>query len=136
VPAPRWTEVRPKQRVVSSETTLFCCRRRVVQNLGPTSLLITIDPGITDDAVRNQAIPDEKDRNCAEGCRDEAGALIGPVPADGLTDPGRKKCPGDAEGGGENEAGRLVRPGRNHPGDDPSDEADQDNPKQSGHGCP
>ena len=96
--------------------------------------LLTIDPWIADDTVRNQTVPDEKDCNCPERCSDEAGTLIGPIPADGLTDPGRKKCPGDAEDGRENEPARLVRPRRNDPGDDPGHETDQNNPKQSGHG--
>ena len=50
--------------------------------------LLTIDPGIADDPVRDQAVPDEEDRNRAERRRDEAGALIGPIPANGLTNPG------------------------------------------------
>jgi hypothetical protein len=90
--------------VVSVEATLFAVRKETVLferwsndestqgALGLASAedviwLLTIDSWIADDAVRNQAIPDEEDRNGTERRGDESSTLIGSIPADGLTDP-------------------------------------------------
>jgi len=90
--------------VASVEAALFAVREETVlierwSNDGPTQRalglasaehviwLLTIDPWVTDDTVRNQAIPDEEDRNRTERRGDEASTLIGSIPADGLTNP-------------------------------------------------
>jgi hypothetical protein len=90
--------------VASVEAALFAVREETVlferwSNDGPAHRalglasaehviwLLTIDPWVADDPVRNQAIPDKEDRNRTERCGDEASTLIGSIPADGLTDP-------------------------------------------------
>ena len=58
-----------------------------------------------------------------------SGALIGPVPADRLTDKGREKRAGNAEHGSENETLRIVRTGREKARDDPCNQPNNDDPQ-------
>jgi len=53
-------------------------------------------PRIRDHPARHQPVPDEQHHQRADGGGDEAGALIGTVMANRLTDEGRQKCAGDA----------------------------------------
>src|SRR5688500_18375823 len=85
--------------------------------------------GISDDAVSDQSVPDEENDDRANGCADEARALVGPVPADGLADECREERSCDADDNGEDETGGIVGSRREHPGDDPGDEPDQDEPE-------
>src|SRR4051812_18669651 len=89
---------------------------------------------VRDGAARDQPVPDEQHHQRADGRGDEAGALIRTVMADGLADPGRQKCAGDAEDRGQDKSGRVVRARRQHPRDDPGDKADDDDPEYAAHG--
>jgi hypothetical protein len=64
---------------------------------------------------------------------DETGALIGPVPADGLADEGRDERAGDSQRSGKDEAFRLVRTRRKHARDQAGNEADNDDPDDVPH---
>src|SRR5688572_9101373 len=56
-------------------------------------------------SAHHEPVPDEQDSAGADCRRDKSGALIGPVPADGLADESREECPGDAEDDGQHEPG-------------------------------
>ena len=60
----------------------------------------------------HEPVPDEQHDDRPERRGDEAGALIRPVPADGLADEGRDERAGDAEQGRQDEPGRVVGTGR------------------------
>src|SRR4051794_21322733 len=55
------------------------------------------DTRISHKTMRHQATPNEQNDNCAKSCGDEAGALIGSVPADCLTYERGKERACDAE---------------------------------------
>src|SRR6185503_10094458 len=62
---------------------------------------------------------------------DQAGALIGAVPAERLAEIGRDEGAGDAERRGEDEARRLVGAGVQEFRDDAGNEADDDKPENT-----
>jgi hypothetical protein len=66
--------------------------------------------GIRDDTRCNESIPDEQNDDGSDGCADEPGALIGPVPADHLAEKCRQEGSADAKHGGENETRWIIRP--------------------------
>src|SRR5579862_1889890 len=92
-------------------------------------------PGVGDHALGHQAVPDEEHHDGADHRGDESGALIRTVVSDGLTDPGRQERAGDPQQRGQDEARRIVRPGRQEARDKTGDEADDDDPKDT-HGDP
>src|SRR6185312_12630011 len=75
------------------------------------------------------AVPNEQDNDCADGGSNQAGTLIQPIPADGLTDEGCDEGPHDAEDGGQNKPAGIGRPGRRPSGNNPGDESDEDDPE-------
>jgi hypothetical protein len=74
-------------------------------------------------------VPDEQHHDRAHHGCDQTGALIEPVPADHLADEGGQESADDAEDRGQDESLRIVGPGREKARNDPSDEANHDNPK-------
>src|SRR5947209_3187822 len=79
-------------------------------------------------AAGDQPVPDEQHHQRADRGGDEAGALVGAVMTDRLTDEGGEKRTGDAEHGGQDEAARIVRPRRKQARDDCGDKANDDDP--------
>src|SRR5580693_407778 len=55
--------------------------------------------------------------------------------ADGLADKGSKKRPGNAEHGGQDESGWIVRARRKQSGDDSGNKANDDDPDNAAHDC-
>src|SRR5215470_9850023 len=88
---------------------------------------------IPNDAMDHEPVPDEQHDERAERRGDETGALIGPVPADGLADKGGDEGPGDSQRSGKDEAFRLVRTRRNHARNQAGNEADDDDPDDVPH---
>ena len=107
--------------------------RRLLQTAARRLAGIAGIAGVGDDAMSHQPIPDEQDEHRADRRADEAGALVGPVPADRLPDEGCEKSAGDSEHGREDETFRIVRAGRKKARDDARDEADQDDPDEARH---
>jgi hypothetical protein len=68
-------------------------------------------------------MPNEQHNDGAEGCCDQACALVQSVPADGLTDICRYEGSGDAECRGQKKAYRVVGSGREPTRDQAGDEA-------------
>src|SRR5215470_5588576 len=60
-----------------------------------------VGAGIVDDPVCDQAVPYEQDDQRTNNRSDEAGTLVGTVPADQLAEPGRKERAGHSEHRGE-----------------------------------
>ena len=71
-------------------------------------------------------MPDEQDDERTNNGANQARALIGPVPADRLTDEGGDESAGDAEHRRENEPGWIVWSGRQQARDDAGDKTDDD----------
>jgi hypothetical protein len=92
--------------------------------------------GIADNVVNNQPVPDEQEKQCANGCPDETGALIEAIPTDCLTDEGRDESPDDSENRGQDKTFGIVwargEPARNQAGN----ETDDDDPDDVGHEQP
>src|SRR4029077_3044089 len=84
--------------------------------------------GVGDLVGRHQPVPDEQHHKRADHGADQAGALIGPIPADRLADEGCDERANDAEHGGEDEARRIVRSRRQKTRDDAGNETDDDDP--------
>jgi hypothetical protein len=83
--------------------------------------------------VHHQSVPNEQRKQRADGRADQAGTLVEPIPTDGLTDEGGEESAGDAEQRRQDEAARLVRPGREETRDDAGDEPDHDDPDDVRH---
>src|ERR1700747_1758262 len=88
---------------------------------------------ILDHTAGHQAVPDEQHDQRADGGGDEACTLLRAVMADRLTDEGRQERADDAQHGGQDEAGRIVRPRRQKGGDNACNEADDDDPDNAAH---
>jgi len=73
-------------------------------------------------------MPDKQDDERADDGADQARALIGPIPADRLTDEGGDESVGNAEQRRENKTGWIVWSGRQQARDDAGDETDDDHP--------
>jgi hypothetical protein len=67
---------------------------------------------IAHNVVDHQSVPDEQHDHRADGRADQAGALVEPVPTDGLADEGGEEGAGNAEQRRQDEAFGLVRPRR------------------------
>ena len=76
-------------------------------------------------------MPDEEHDERTNDSADQAGALIGPVPADRLPDQCRDERAGNAEEGGENKSRWVVWSRRQKARDDSGDKADDDHPEYS-----
>jgi hypothetical protein len=74
-------------------------------------------------------VPHEQHDHRADDGADQARALVGPVPADRLADPGGDEGAGDAKQRGEDEARRVVGTGRQEARDDAGDKTDDDGPQ-------
>src|SRR6187455_576735 len=72
--------------------------------------------------------PDHEHDDRADNRTDEAGALSGLVPAEGLPQIGGDERADHAENGGQDEAGRLIVARHQELGDDAGEEADDDGP--------
>src|SRR5262249_47184293 len=79
--------------------------------------------------ANDELMPDEQHDPRADGGPDEPCTLMGGIPADGLAEKCCEEGTDDAEDGGQNEAGRIVRAGCEETRDDACDKADQDDPK-------
>src|SRR5690349_7427442 len=80
-----------------------------------------------------QPVPDEKDDERTDRRTDESGALIEPVPTDGLAEESGQEGARNAKHRGQDEACRVVRPRREEPCDETGDEADHDHPNDVPH---
>src|SRR3954468_19821 len=89
---------------------------------------------MTDDELDRGAIsscdqaPDNKDDHGADDGADQPRAFTGLVPADRLPKVGGDERTHDSQDGGQDEAGRFIRPGMEKLGDNPGNEADDDSP--------
>src|SRR5215831_2484471 len=88
---------------------------------------------IPNDAMDHESVPDEQHDEHPERRADETGALIEPVPTDGLADERREERACDSQHSGKDEAFRLVRTRRKHARDQAGDEADYDDPDDVPH---
>src|SRR5262249_36178867 len=107
-----------------------------MRTCGP--IVTVTSPGhtrITDDSADDQAVPDEQHDERADRCGDESRTLVRPIPAGCLPDERRQKGTDNPEYGGEDEAGWIVRPGRQETGDETGDESDNDDPDEARHDC-
>jgi hypothetical protein len=73
-------------------------------------------------------VPDEQHNHCSDGGSDQAGTLIGSVPADGLPDEGGDKRADNTENDSKDEPTGIVRPGRQPAGNESCNETDKDDP--------
>ena len=69
------------------------------------------DSRIGNHARCNEPVPDEQNEDCADGRADKARTLIGAVPPDRLTEPGRKECARNTKDGGEYNPEGVFGPG-------------------------
>jgi hypothetical protein len=88
---------------------------------------------IAHNVVDDQSVPDEQHDQRADAGADQAGALVEPVPSDGLTDEGGEESARDPEQCRQDETARLVRPRRQEASDDAGDEPDDDDPDDVRH---
>jgi hypothetical protein len=79
--------------------------------------------------MRDEAVPDEQDDDCANHRANQSRALVPAIPSDGLTNERGDECAGDTEQGRENKTGGIVRARRQHAGDNAGDETNYDDPK-------
>jgi hypothetical protein len=104
---------------------------RVAVTVGPAARRPGAGAGrawIAHNVVDHQSVPNEQHEQRADGRADKAGTLVEPIPTDGLTDEGGEESAGDAEQRRQDEAARLVRPGREETRDDAGDEPDRNDP--------
>src|SRR5215467_13610747 len=92
---------------------------------------IGVSARVGNGVVNDEPVPDEQDDERAKGRRDEAGALVDPIPADGLADEGGQKSACYSKHGGQNETTRIVWSRRQHSRDDAGNEADHDDPDEA-----
>src|SRR5262249_55720335 len=86
---------------------------------------------ITDDAVDDEPVPYEQDDQRAHRGGDEAGALVGPVPAEGLAQKRGEERAHDSKHGRQNETAWIVRTRRQDARDDAGDKSDEDDPENA-----
>src|SRR5690348_12745395 len=122
-----------RQRRNLTATPVPLARR--LQRLGPSGpSRASIRPGwVPDHVMDEQPVPDEKDDERTDRRTDESGALIEPVPTDGLTEESGQEGARNAKHRGQDEACRVVRPRREEPCDETGDEADHDHPNDVPH---
>ena len=76
---------------------------------------------IANDVVGNEPIPYQQNDYRSDGCANQAGALVEPIPTDSLADEGRDKRARDAKHGGKDETLGIVRTRREDTRDEAGD---------------